>query len=91
MTTPLLNVLGLPIIMFVMPLLHMVWIRVLGTTCGVGSTIIVNSLEGPSHVIPPNVKWGVTVIVAVTGESPVFIALNDGISPDPEAARPIDI
>ena len=34
---------------------------------------------------------GVTVIAAVTGVLPVFIAVNDAILPLPLAARPIDV
>ncbi len=33
---------------------------------------------------------GVTVIVATTGVVPVLVATNDGISPEPLAARPIE-
>ena len=33
---------------------------------------------------------GVIVIVAVTGAVVLFVAVNDGISPEPLAARPIE-
>jgi hypothetical protein len=33
---------------------------------------------------------GVTVIVAVIGEVVAFVTVNDGMLPDPFAARPID-
>ena len=34
---------------------------------------------------------GVTVIVAVIGEVVAFVAMNEGIFPDPFAARPIAV
>ena len=34
---------------------------------------------------------GVTVIVAVIGALVVFVAVNDGTEPEPEAARPIAV
>ena len=34
---------------------------------------------------------GVTVIVATSVVAPVFVAVNDSISPDPLAANPIDV
>lgn len=34
---------------------------------------------------------GVILIVAVTGAVPEFIAVNEGISPFPEATKPIDV
>ena len=51
----------------------------------VGFTVIVNISVGPSH---PS-KLGVTIIVAVTVEVPLFITLNDDISPLPEDTKPI--
>ena len=41
------------------------------------------------QVIPPLLYDGVTVIVAVTGTTPVFVAVNDDIFPVPFAARPM--
>ena len=41
------------------------------------------------QVIPPLLYDGVTVIVAVTGTTPVFVAVKDDISPVPLAARPM--
>ena len=34
---------------------------------------------------------GVTVMVAVTGAAPAFVAVNEGILPVPLAARPMDV
>jgi hypothetical protein len=36
-------------------------------------------------------KLGVTVIVAVTVVAPELMAVNDGMLPVPEAARPIEV
>ena len=42
------------------------------------------------QVTLPLVYAGVTVIVAVTGAVPLFVALNDAILPLPLAARPME-
>jgi hypothetical protein len=42
---------------------------------------------GPGHPF----AIGVTVMVAVTGALVAFVAMNDGISPLPAAARPIEV
>src|SRR5262245_13114909 len=57
---------------------------------GVGLTVIVNVVEAPVQVAPALVYDGVTTIVAVTGAMPAFVATNDGIFPDPDAANPIE-
>ncbi len=44
----------------------------------------------PVQVAPPLVYEGVTVIVAVTGDVPVFTAANEAMLPLPLAASPID-
>jgi len=41
--------------------------------------------------VVPVVKVGVTVIVAVTAELLVFVAVNDGMFPVPLAAKPIEV
>lgn len=41
-------------------------------------------------MIPPLSYVGVTLIVAIIGEVPVFSAVNEGILPVPEAAKPIE-
>ena len=45
---------------------------------------MLNVREGPGQLVPPLVKTGVTVIVPVTGEVVVFVAVND-IFPLPDA------
>ena len=45
----------------------------------------------PLQVVAPFVKFGVTVIVAVTGAEPLFVAVKDDMLPVPFAARPIDV
>jgi len=52
--------------------------------------VIVKVLEGPEHGVPPFVNVGVTTIVALIGELPVFVAVNERL-PVPEAFRPIAI
>ena len=52
---------------------------------GVGFTMIVYELDAPI----PNPVVGVTVIVAVIGNSVVFVAVNEAISPVPDDERPI--
>jgi hypothetical protein len=51
---------------------------------------MVKVFVGPSHVLPPLLKCGVTIIVATTGAVPGFVAMNEGILPLPAAANPID-
>jgi len=60
-------------------------------TVGTGFTVIVNTIGAPVHVVPDAVSdtEGVTVIVAVTGDVPLLIAVNDAMLPVPFAARPI--
>jgi hypothetical protein len=50
---------------------------------------MVKVFEGPVQLTDPLVKVGVTVIVAVIGELPVFVAVKDAILPDPLAASPM--
>jgi hypothetical protein len=87
--TPLVNVLGLVNTTLVVPSLQIVCEKVLGTTCGVGLTEMVKVFVGPSHVLPPLLKCGVTMIVATTGALPTLVATNEGILPEPLATRPI--
>ena len=61
---------------------------IIGT--GSGFTLMVKVFTGPTHPVELFVNEGVTVIVAMTGVDPVLVAVNDGILPEPEAARPID-
>ena len=54
-------------------------------TVGVGFTVMVNVLDEPEQLFAD----GVTVIVAIIGVVPVFIAVKKGIELLPEAAIPI--
>ena len=69
--------------------LHNTWFAI-AFTVAVGLTVIVNVIAIPVQLTPPLVNVGVTVIVAVTGDRPMFVAVNDGILPEPLAAIPID-
>ena len=53
-------------------------------------TVIVKLVVGPVQGTPPLVKVGVTVIVAVTGDVPVLMAVNAAILPVPLAPSPIE-
>ena len=46
-------------------------------------------MDGPLQFTDPFAKVGVTVMVAVTGDTPRLIALNDAMFPLPLAARPM--
>jgi hypothetical protein len=50
---------------------------------------MVKVFEGPVQLTDPFVKVGVTVIVAVTGVVPLFVAVKDAILPLPLAAKPM--
>ena len=64
-------------------------IKSLGSsTCALGFTVIVNVCDIPSQLIS-SVNNGVTTTVATIGSVPVLIAVKDGKSPDPVAAKPI--
>ena len=56
---------------------------------GVGLTVMVKFCGGPEQATELFVKAGVTVIIASTGEFPIFIALNNAIFPVPLAASPM--
>jgi hypothetical protein len=70
--------------------LHTVWLLT-ELTFGVGLTVIVNGTGVPVQVVPKVVLEGVTVIVAITGELPVFIAGKEAILPLPLETRPMDV
>ena len=57
-----------------------------GLTVGVGFTVMVKVIAGPTHPF----AVGVTVMVATTGAVPVLVAVNDGMFPAPLAAKPIE-
>ena len=56
-------------------------------TVAVGLTVIVNVVGVPVHPL----AVGVTVIVAVIGDVVAFVAVKEGILPEPLAARPIAV
>jgi len=58
---------------------------------GVGFTVIVNVCAVPEQLVPPLLKVGVTVIVALIVPVPVLVAVNAGSEPVPLAPRPIDV
>lgn len=60
-------------------------------TFGVGFTVIVNVCGAPVHVTEPLVKLGVTVMVAVTGVVPVFVAVKEAMFPVPVAGSPMPV
>ena len=62
----------------------------IGFTIIAGFTVIVNVAGDPMQVVPPLVKEGVTVIVAVTADELLFTAVKEGIFPVPLAAKPIE-
>lgn len=51
---------------------------------------MVKVVLAPVQLMPPLVKRGVIVIVAVTGVLPLLMAMNDGMVLVPLAASPID-
>ena len=61
-----------------------VWL-VMAETVGVGFTVIVKVAGAPPHVLPE----GVTVMVPVAGDVPVFMAVKAAMLPVPVDARPI--
>ena len=56
------------------------------TTVAPGLTVIVNEAGVPLHPL----AVGVTVMVAVTGDAPGLLAVNDAMLPVPLAARPME-
>jgi hypothetical protein len=65
---------------------HTAWLA-MAFTDGVGFTVIVNVTAVP---LQPAAD-GVTVMVAVIGVAVALVAVNDGILPVPDAARPIAV
>lgn len=59
-------------------------------TCPSGFTVILNDFDGPGQLVPPLLKTGVTVMVPVIGEVPVFTDVND-IFPLPVAGSPMPV
>src|ERR1035437_73558 len=85
-TPPVVTVVKVTVV--VLPPLQTTWLAGWSTS-PVGLTVIVKVLVGPSQVIPPLVKCGVTIIVATTGDVPALMAVNVGILPLPVAANPM--
>ena len=56
---------------------------------GVGLTVMVKVLVGPTQLAGPLVRVGVTIIVATTGAVALLTAVNDAMFPEPEAGSPI--
>ena len=65
---------------------QIVWSLCEKLTDGAGFTVMVKLWVVPKH---PFIS-GVTVMVAVTGEVPVFVALNDAIFPVPLVGSPME-
>lgn len=65
--------------------LHKVW-SAGSTTFGVGCTVMVNVCAGPVHPLAA----GITVMVAVMVDVPLLVAVKAGMSPVPDAARPME-
>jgi hypothetical protein len=53
--------------------------------------VIVKVFVDPAQLTAPFVKVGVTTIVPLIGELPVFVPVKDGISPLPLAPKPIEV
>ena len=68
---------------------HTLGSTLINTIFGNGLTVMVNVLVGPVQVMPPLVKLGVTVMVAVTGLMVGLMAIKLGILPMPDAPSPI--
>lgn len=60
-------------------------------TFALGLTVMVKVFVAPIQLAPPFVNVGVTIIVAITGEFPLFMAENEVMFPDPDAAKPIEV
>jgi hypothetical protein len=58
---------------------------------GNGFTVIVKVADVPVQVTLLLVKAGVTVMVAVTGDPVMLVAVYEAIFPVPEAARPMEV
>lgn len=68
-------------------LLQIVWNAGVATAFGVGLTVMVAVIGVPVQPL----AVGVTVIVATIGALVELTAVKDGISPVPEAARPMEV
>jgi hypothetical protein len=68
---------------------HIVCVVGVAKAFGVGFTDMLNVCDGPKQTIPALVNWGVTVICAVCTAVLLFVAVNDGMFPLPEAGNPM--
>ena len=68
---------------------HKTWFAT-GSAVGTGLTMMVKEVVVPVQVAPELVADGVITMVAVTGALVIFVAVNDAISPEPEAGSPIE-
>jgi hypothetical protein len=71
-----------------LPLHIVLWDTVV--TLAAGFTVIVKVIGVPLQLLEFE-KIGVTVIVALTGAFPVLVAINEGMSPVPLAANPMEV
>ena len=62
---------------------------IIAAIIGFGFTVIVNVFEGPEQLTLPFVNVGVIIIVAITAEVPVLLAVKEVIFPVPEPNNPI--
>ena len=60
-------------------------------TCAVGLTVMVKVSAGPTQFTEPLAMVGVTVIVALIGEVPALVAVNEAMFPEPLAPRPMAV
>lgn len=77
------------LILAVGELLHTTWLAT-GSTTGVGLTVMVKLMDGPTQLTPALVNVGVTVMVALTGALLVLVPVKLAILPMPDAANPIE-
>ena len=80
-----LGVLAVKEILVVLPL--QIWAVLAVVITGVGLTVIVKLWDGPGHPL----AVGVTVMVAITGDEPVLMAVKAGMFPLPLAASPMEV
>ena len=61
----------------------------IGSTVGIGLTVMEKLLVGPVHVSDPETIFGITAIFAVIGALLLLFAWKTGILPEPLADIPI--
>ena len=80
--TPLTTIVVVPILQNVPPVI---------VALGRGFTVILNVVGVPGQLVPPAVKIGVTVIFPKMGAVPGFVAIKEGMFPEPFAPRPMAV